>query len=213
MDGNNRWSKKKDISKFESYKLGGNKIFKLAEYIFSNYSQINYVSAFALSAHNLKRPKKVLNIIFDLFDFFLDNHNKKNFNFNVKFIGNLNIFNNNIRKKIIDIEKINHKSKKKLILFVNYSGTNDINESYDRFLKSKSKTKKFNIENFISTKEIPNPEILIRTGGFKRVSDFMLYNISFTEFFFYKKLWPDFNYADLRNCISKFNKIERKFGS
>lgn len=213
MDGNNRWSKKNDISKFESYKLGGNKIFKLAEYIFSNYSQINYVSAFALSAHNLKRPKKVLNIIFDLFNYFLDNHSKRKFNYNIKFIGNLDIFNNSIRKKIADIEKINYKSKKKLILFINYSGKNDIYESYDRFLKSNLKAKKFNIENFISTKDIPNPEILIRTGGFKRISDFMLYDISFTEFFFYNKLWPDFSYSDLRNCINNFDKIERKFGS
>ena len=213
MDGNNRWSKKNDINKFESYKLGGKKIFKLANYIFSNYSQVNYVSAFALSTHNLKRPKKILNIIFDLFNFFLDNLNNEKLDFKILFIGDLSIFSDTLRKKIKDIEKINYKSKKKLIFFINYSGTNDIKQSYNRYLKLNVKSQKFRLEEFILTKDLPNPDILIRTGGFKRISDFMLFNISFTEFFFSDKLWPDFSYSDLRNCINKFNLIERKFGS
>jgi undecaprenyl diphosphate synthase len=213
MDGNNRWSKKNNISKFESYKLGGKKIFKLANYIFSKYSQVNYVSAFALSTHNLKRPKKILNIIFNLFDFFLDNLHKEKLDFKILFMGDLSIFSETLRKKIKKIEKINIKSKKKLIFFVNYSGVNDIKQSYYRFLKLNSKSQNFDIEKFILTKDLPNPDVLIRTGGYKRISDFMLFNISFTELFFLDKLWPDFNYSDLRKCINKFNLIERKFGS
>jgi len=213
MDGNNRWSKKNNISKFESYKLGGKKIFKLAKYIFSKYSQVNYVSAFALSTHNLKRPKKILNIIFNLFDFFLDNLHNETLDFKILFIGDLSIFSETLRKKIKEIEKINCKSKKKLIFFVNYSGVNDIKQSYNRFLKLNSKSQNFDIEKFILTKDLPNPDVLIRTGGYKRISDFMLFNISFTELFFLDKLWPDFNYSDLRKCINKFKLIERKFGS
>jgi undecaprenyl diphosphate synthase len=128
-------------------------------------------------------------------------------------MGDLSKFSETLRKKIKKIEKINIKSKKKLIFFVNYSGVNDIKQSYYRFLKLNSKSQNFDIEKFILTKDLPNPDVLIRTGGYKRISDFMLFNISFTELFFLDKLWPDFNYSDLRKCINKFNLIERKFGS
>lgn len=102
------------------------------------------------------------------------------------------------------------KLKNKLILFINYSGQNDIETTHKNIIKYKYYNN--NISDFLSTKNIPNPDILFRSGGFKRLSNFMLYEIAFTELFFSKKLWPEIKTSDLKRIINNFYKIERKFG-
>ncbi len=212
MDGNNRWSKIHNKSSFESYKFGAKKLLNLSQYIFNNYKKISYVSAFALSTHNMKRPKSTLNTIFDVFEYFLDKFPDNKYDFKITFIGNLDDFNKKLRDKISSIEKINSNSKRKLIIFINYSGSSDIKNAHKRYLMSDSK-RIFNIQNFILTKGIPNPDILIRSGGFQRLSDYMLFNLTFTELFFSSKLWPDLKSNDIKKFINKYRTIERKFGT
>jgi undecaprenyl diphosphate synthase len=209
MDGNNRWSKKNHLKLFDSYYEGGLRLLNLTNFIFSNY-QTNYVSAFALSNNNLSRPKYIISTIKKVLNEFLHQLDKKNLQFNIQFIGNLSFFDDKIIKKIMDIENINPESKKKLIIFLNYSGRLDINNALQR--KNNYNNKKFDISNYLSTRDIPNPDLLIRTGGYQRVSDFLLYELAFTELIFTKTLWPDLEISNIKRYIDKFNNIERKFG-
>ncbi len=212
MDGNNRWSVKNSIGKYESYKNGANKLIELSNFIFNNYS-INHVSAFALSKHNFKRGSVLINIIKNVLIDFLDpQNNSHNFMFKVQFKGNLNFLPKKIINGLKNFEKKNLHSKKILTIYLNYSGKDDILNA----LKQLSHSKKFsntNFENNLSSAGVPDPDILIRTGGYKRISDFMLYQISFTELFFINKLWPSINKKDIKKVIEKFKGINRKFGN
>ena len=211
MDGNNRWSKKNNHPKYDSYKRGAKKLLDLSNFIFNNYN-ISYVSAFALSKHNLKRGSSILNIIQNiLVDFIELNKKKNNYNFNIIFKGNLNIFPNKIVQGLKDLERSNSKNKK-LIIYLNYSGKDDINYAAQLLNKTKSTSNK-NLNNYLKSSNIPDPDMLIRTGGFKRLSDFFLYQVSFTEFFFTKILWPDLKKSDIERFITQFNRIDRKFGT
>ena len=211
MDGNNRWSKTKNINKFQSYSKGANNLIKLSKNIFEN-TEIKFITAFALSANNLKRSKKLIDTILKILELNLDHALNNKMNFSISIRGDLRFLSNKIKTKIKLLEKKNLAHKKKLIILMNYSGRQDI---IDTFHNIKTANKKFTINNFYANSilhDLPDPEILIRTGGFQRISDFLLFNISFTEFFFTKKLWPDLKYSDLNKIISKYRAIERKFG-
>ena len=210
MDGNNRWSQKNNTTKTLSYKKGVNKILTLSKFIFTEY-KVPYVSAFALSSHNLNRSKNFISIIINTIKQFLIEYDKFDIDYKIKFIGDLSFINDS--KIIADLKKIennNSVSKFTLIVFINYSGTTELNNAAK--LISKIKYKDFNLRSCLMTSDLPDPDILIRSGGFSRISDFMLYQLSFTELFFIKKLWPDFKINDLKKIINNFLKIERKFG-
>ena len=204
MDGNNRWSKKRDSSKYDSYKRGTNKLVSLSNYIFTN-TEINTISAFALSKNNLQRSSKILNVIKKiLFESLTQFENIKK-NYDLVFIGDFDFLEERIRKKINSINK-KQIFKKKLLIYLNYGGREDIQQAAKNF------NNKNNFENNLLTFKYSDPDILIRTGGFRRISNFLLYQIAFTELFFLNKLWPDLSNADIKKIISQFNKIERKFG-
>ena len=210
MDGNNRWSQKNNTTKTLSYKKGVNKILTLSKFIFTEY-KVPYVSAFALSSHNLNRSKNFVSIIINTIKQFLIEYDKFDIDYKIKFIGDLSFINDS--KIIADLKKIetnNSVSKFTLIVFINYSGTTELNNAAK--LISKIKYKDFNLRSCLMTSDLPDPDILIRSGGFSRISDFMLYQLSFTELFFIKKLWPDFKKNDLKKIINNFLKLERKFG-
>ncbi|MDA9679080.1 polyprenyl diphosphate synthase [bacterium] len=210
MDGNHRWSKLNNIDITMSYKKGAEKLFKIVDHCFF-YHNINCVSAFALSFHNLSRPKKVILPIIKLLDFYLDEFlsNSSKYKYNIRFVGNLNFFKIDTRKKLDTINNEN-KYSKTLIIALNYSGSNDIISAAD--LMKNNKNSKMHFSDFLSTSQYPNPDILIRTGGFKRLSDFFLFQINFTELFFLNVLWPNLKNKSVDTVISKYLKIERKFG-
>ena len=211
MDGNNRWSKKNKTNKYNGYKKGANTIIKLSNYIFHN-TDAKYVSAFALSKNNLNRSR---NLILTLKKILLEFLNKViedeiTFQFNIRFIGNRNFLSQEINKKIEQLERQKKNNTKTLLIYINYSGKNDIKQAALKFAQNFKKINKFN--NYLLTSGIPDPDILVRTGGFSRLSDFLIYQSSFTELFFLKKLWPDLNKKDLSKIFSKYYSIERKFG-
>ena len=210
MDGNNRWSHKNNTTKTLSYKKGVNKILTLSKFIFTEY-KVPYVSAFALSSHNLNRSKNFISIIINTIKQFINEYDKFDIDYKIKFIGDLSFINDSkIIADLKKIETINSVSKFTLIVFINYSGTTELNNAAK--LISKIKHKDFNLRSYLMTSDLPDPDILIRSGGFSRISDFMLYQLSFTELFFTKKLWPDFKINDLKKIINNFLKLERKFG-
>ena len=211
MDGNNRWSKKNNLNLYNGYRKGANTLLKLTEFIFNN-TEAQYISAFALSKNNLKRSKKLISTLKKVLYEILSNIDDEIHNFNIKFIGNKDFLSQKIKYKIEEIEKIKKKNNKFLLIYINYSGKDDIKNSAKEFYLSKNIKHKSKFEDFLLTKHIPDPDILIRTGGFCRLSDFLIYQFSYTEFFFTKKLWPDLKKIDLINIFNKYYLIERKFG-
>ena len=204
MDGNNRWSIKRELSKYDSYKRGASKLVSLSNYIFK-YTETNTISAFALSKDNLQRSSKILNVIKKiLFESLTQFENNKR-NYDLVFIGNFNFLEDKIKKKIYSINKKQF-FKKKLLIYLNYGGREDIQQAAKKF------NNKNNFENNLLTSKYSEPDLLIRTGGYRRISNFLLYQLAFTELFFLNKLWPDLSNADIKKIISQFNKIERKFG-
>ena len=212
MDGNNRWSKKNSQSKIDSYSKGAQKILSLSENIFKNYN-VNYISAFALSNNNLNRAKTLINILKDILHKFLSDEKKiSKINFQIIFLGDLRFLGKNLNSKIEDLEKRNKNKKHKLLIFLNYSGRKDIESTYKNEKINSLNKNNFRVNKLLLTRNLPDPEILIRTGGHQRISDFMLYQLAFTELFFLKKLWPDISNSDVRAVISKYKLINRKFG-
>ena len=210
MDGNNRWSISNSQNKYFSYKKGAYNLINLTNYIFDNFES-KYVSAFALSKYNLNRSQNLISLLKKLLSEFVDNmiYNNEEINFNVRFIGDKKFLNTKIKQKITKLESLKKLNNKYLIIFINYSGKDDIKQASFRYNLINKKSK---FENFLSTKNIPDPDILVRTGGFKRLSDFMIYQSSFTELFFTKKLWPDLKKNDLSKIFNKYLNTERKFG-
>jgi undecaprenyl diphosphate synthase len=215
MDGNGRWGLKKYNDRNKGHYNGLQNINNVIQNCIK--LNIKYLTLYTFSTENWNRPKKEIDYLFYLFKYFYKkNFNKLNKNnIRVKFIGNLK----NIPKELKNIIKnIQEKTKKNnkitVVLAFNYGAKSELINAFKNILKSKKK-KKINeelISNNLYTKNIPDPDILIRTGGEKRLSNFLLWQISYTELFFIDKYWPDFTFFDLKKIVNTFNVIKRKFG-
>ena len=212
MDGNKRWSKKNNKKHFDAYLAGANKLIKISKYIFDS-QDVKYISAFALSKNNLKRSSAAISTLKSVLQYFIENHSSNlEYNFQILFKGDKSFLSSYLLNKIIKLEGFNKGCKKKLFIYINYSGQDDIIDSFKKINFTKIKFNKQNFLKNLTTKNIPNPDLLIRTGGHQRISDFMLYQLSFTELIFTKKLWPDLTNKSIDKFISTFNNTERKFG-
>ena len=217
MDGNGRWARKNKKTRNFGHLEGTKNIQPIIKYCLKN--NISYLTLFAFSYENWKRPKKEIQYIFHILKKFI-NENLANLisnNVKVNFIGEKKKIDKITAKLISKVEKSTLKNDKLNILIAfNYSSKLEIVNSVNKFLKLKKNKKKLNfrdIENNLYTQNSPHPEILIRTGGYNRLSDFLLWQCSFSEIFFIKKNWPDFKVADLISIIKKYKKIKRNFGS
>lgn len=210
MDGNNRWSKKNNISKKKAYERGANNLIKLSNYLFKNY-EVRYISAFALSTNNLKRSTNKIKLLIKILSNFLDQLDSyKKLDYKIELRGNINFLDKSLINKIHNLHQINLKKEKSLIIFINYGGREDIINGLRKINLNKVDTNNF--KDSLCTYDLPDPEILIRSGGYQRLSNFMLYELSFTELFFSKTLWPDFNTKNIIAIIEKYKKVRRKFG-
>ena len=216
MDGNSRWGKEKYNSVHLGHQEGVKNIKPIIKLCLKE--KINNLTLFALSFDNLKkRKKKEIEYIFNLLDKYLS-ENLFYFNENkiaLNFIGEIQQLPKNIIKKIISVKKRTQNKNKKLLINValNYSSKKEILKVLKILNKKKLKINEENFSKNISTYCSGDPEIVIRTGGYSRLSDFLLWQSSYSEFFFLKKMWPDFKIGDLRKIINKFRKIKRNFGS
>ena len=214
MDGNGRWGLKKKKSRNYGHLKG----IKAVETVIKSslVRKIQYLTLYTFSTENWRRPDKEVNFLFDLIRKSLKKKIKKIINqgIRVNIIGERKRLPKDIIKIVKLIENKTKKNKKiTLNLALNYGSKQEIVDAC-RNLMSK-KQKKINVRNFekeLYTRDIPDPEILIRTGGTKRLSNFLLWQLAYTEIFFVDKLWPDFNESDFNNIIKKFFGIKRNFG-
>ena len=214
MDGNGRWGIKHKNSRNAGHRAG----LKSVEFIVNECLKMNikYLTLYTFSTENWKRPKKEINFLFNLLESFLtnkiDNLIKKNVKLN--FIGEINKLPKKLKKIIKNSES---KTSKNLSLQVNialnYGSKNELINSVKSINKKKIKINENNIDKNLFTRNIVDPDILIRTGNTQRLSNFMLWQLAYTEIFFEKKLWPEFNSSDFKKILNKFKLIKRNFGS
>ena len=213
MDGNGRWGLKHKKSRNLGHKAGLNVVETVIKETIKH--KIKYLTLFAFSTENWKRPKKEINYLFSLLETFLKNKinelNEKQIKLQI--IGNKK-FSKDLNKLLIDSEKKTKKNKVLQInLALNYGSKIELIEAFKKLKKSKYKFTEKNFEKYLQTKNIPDPDILIRTGNTQRLSNFLLWQIAYAEVFFEKKLWPDFNKKDFNKIIKKYKKIKRNFGN
>jgi undecaprenyl diphosphate synthase len=214
MDGNGRWGLKKYNDRNKGHYYGLQNINN----IIKNCIKLNikYLTLYTFSTENWNRPKKEIDYLFYLFKYFY----KKNFNnlnknnIRIKFIGNLKNIPKELKNIIKNIQEKTKKNNEITVIFAfNYGAKSELINAFKNILKSKKKEiNEELVSNNLYTKNIPDPDILIRTGGEKRLSNFLLWQISYAELFFIDKYWPDFTFLDLKKIVNTFNVIKRKFG-
>ena len=212
MDGNGRWGLKNKHSRNEGHKAGLKTVEKIIKETINQ--EIKYLTLFAFSTENWNRPKKEINYLFNLLENYLSNKierfNKKNIKLNI--IGTKN-FSKKLNKLLnLSEKKTAHNTTLQINLALNYGSKFEIINAIKKINKNNDKINEKNLSKYLETKNIPDPELLIRTGNTKRLSNFLLWQLAYAEIFFEKKLWPDFNEKDYIKIIKKFKKIKRNFG-
>ena len=213
MDGNGRWAIRRGKSRNYGHQQGLKTIEKIVDY--SIEEKISYLTLFTFSSENWKRPKKEVSFLFKL----LTSYFKKNLGkvissgIKVKIIGDKSQLAKNLRN-IIKLAENRTKNNNKISiqLALNYGSKKEIINSLKSLNKKKQKITSKNFEQNLYTAGFPNPDILIRTGGRKRLSNFLLWQLAYTEIFFIDKMWPEFNKKDYYKIINKFKKIKRNYG-
>ena len=212
MDGNGRWGLEHKNSRNLGHKAGLKSVEKVIKT--SINQKIKYLTLYAFSTENWKRPKKEINYLLSLLENFLINKindlNKQNIK--LKIIGEKK-FSKKLNKLLIQSEKKTSKNNKLQInLAINYGSKIELINAIKLLNKSKSIINEKNLTKYLETAKIPDPELLIRTGNTNRLSNFLLWQLAYSEIFFVKKLWPDFNEDDYIKILNQFKKIKRNFG-
>ena len=205
------------FKKKNSRNYGHSKGVQVVENIISAAIQkkIKYLTLYTFSTENWKRPKKEIDFLIYLLERYIEKELIKLIKKNIKLkvIGDINKFPKSLKLKLIKAEKLTQKNHKiQINIALNYGSKEEIIRSVRKLNKSSKSINETNITKNLYTKNIPDPEVLIRTGNRFRLSNFLLWQSSYTEIFFVKKLWPDFNKSDFRKIINKFLKIRRNFG-
>ena len=213
MDGNGRWGIKYKNSRNAGHKAGLNTVEKIIKETIKQ--KISYLTLYAFSTENWNRPKKEINYLFKLLENFLlkkiRNLNKQNIK--LKIIGSKK-FSKKLNKLLISSEKKTAKNTTLQInLALNYGSKFEIISAVKKIIKNKDIINEKNFKKYLQTNKIPDPELLIRTGNTKRLSNFLLWQLAYAEIFFEKKLWPDFNEKDYEIIIKKFKNLKRNFGT
>ena len=214
MDGNGRWGLKKKKSRNLGHKAGLISVEKIIKKTIEK--KIKFLTLYAFSTENWKRPKKEINFLFNLLQGYLEKNiielNKQGIKFKV--IGNKKLLSQKLIKILLNSEKITKNNKiLHLNLALNYGSKNEIINSVNLIRKKRISLTEQNISNNLYTRDSPNPDLLIRTGNTNRLSNFLLWQLAYSEIFFEKKLWPDFNEKDYSKILKNFINIKRNFGN
>ena len=213
MDGNGRWGLKNKNSRNAGHRAGLNTVEKIIKETIKN--NIRFLTLYAFSTENWKRPKKEIKFLFKLLeDFLRDKVNDLNQqNIKLKVIGKKN-FSPKLNNLLKFSEKKTIKNKRLQInLALNYGSKLELIDAFKELKKNKDVINEKNLKKYLQTKNIPDPDLLIRTGNTNRLSNFLLWQLAYSEIFFEKKLWPDFDEKDYNKIIKKFRVIKRNFGN
>ena len=214
MDGNGRWGIKHKKSRNLGHRAGLNTVEKIIKSTIKN--KIKYLTLYAFSTENWKRPQNEIKFLFKLLDSFIDqkiNEFNKN-NIKLKIIGNINVFNKKLKKKLQKSEELTKNNNRLQVnLALNYGSKSELINAFKKLNRKKLNINIKNIEKNLYTLNIPDPDILIRTGNTNRLSNFLLWQLAYSEIFFEKKLWPDFKENDYNKILKIFRKTKRNYGN
>ena len=214
MDGNGRWAEQHNLPRFSGHKKGLDVIPEIVEELINN--KIKYITLFAFSTENNFRPKEEKENLLNLLEFALDKVAKEIRKNKIKlsFIGDIEYLPKDLLKKIGNItQNYDLKYDAELIIAWNYGGRQEIINAVNKLIKQNiNNVDETQFEKFLYTSEVPNPDLIIRTGGQKRISNFMLWQSAYSEMYFTSKLWPDFNKKDVIKALNDFKKRNRNYG-
>tara|TARA_B100000989_G_C19422296_1_gene419202 strand:+ start:47 stop:724 length:678 start_codon:yes stop_codon:yes gene_type:complete len=213
MDGNGRWGLKKKKSRNYGHLQGIKTVKKIIQA--SIKKELKFLTLYTFSTENWKRPLEEINFLFKILENYIDNELNKLIkkNIKIKIIGNLSKIPLHLIKKLKKVEQITkNNTKLQINVAFNYGSRQEILYAINKIQKKEIRINEKSIDNNLYTKGIPDPDILIRTGNTNRLSNFLLWQIQYSEIFFEQKLWPDFNQEDFFKIINKYNKIKRNFG-
>ena len=214
MDGNGRWAKEKGLSRLEGHKQGVNVVREIITYC--SKINIKYLTLFTFSEENWNRPKKevigLMNLLVSSLKKETESLKKNNIKFSV--IGDLKKIDIYTRSKINQtIEITESNDGLNLNLAISYGSRQEIIQAINQIIEeNKSQISMDEFSDFLYTKKLPDPDLLIRTGKEKRISNFLLWQIPYTEIFFSNSFWPDFNEDELNNILKEYTTIERRYG-
>ena len=214
MDGNGRWGIKHKQSRNAGHRAGLNTVDLIINHCIKR--KIEFLTLYTFSTENWKRPKKEITFLFKLLENFLRNKINEIIkkDIKLKFIGELNKLPIKLQKliKLSEKKTINKKSLQ-VNIALNYGSKVELINTIKKIKQKKIRLNEKNIDKNLYTKHLPDPDILIRTGNTQRLSNFLLWQLSYTEIFFEKKMWPDFKGKDFNKVLNKFKNIKRNFGS
>jgi len=220
MDGNGRWAQKRRMSRIMGHQAGVKAVRKVVEYCAK--AEIEVLSLFAFSSENWQRPRKEVDMLMDLFMGTLqtqvDKLDKNNIRLHI--IGDKSAFSEKLQNKILQAEKQTaHNTGLNLVIAANYGGRWDITQAINKMTKQViagdiniAEITEAKISQFMTTTWLPEPDLFIRTGGEQRISNFLLWQLAYTELYFTDTLWPDFDQASLLEAIESFRTRQRRFG-
>jgi undecaprenyl diphosphate synthase len=214
MDGNGRWAQKRKMPRSFGHAKGLNSVQKIIKYAIDY--KIQALTLYAFSTENSKRPKKEIDELIKLFNRSISKESKnlvKN-NIELRILGDITFFPKTLQNKIKDLEsQCSNNKGLKLSIALNYGSQQEIVNAVNKSLKTKKRISVKCIENYLDTANLPSVDLLIRTGGEKRISNFLLWQLAYSELFFVDKLWPDFNEAVLVDALYSYQKRNRRFGT
>ena len=216
MDGNRRWANANNLPSYEGHKKGAENLWNIINNI--QEFKLKFLTVFVFSTENWKRSRREISFLMNLLNQFLDDTISKitENNFRVRFIGDLSPFNKKIKDKIEIIQNNSQLHKGVVItLALNYGGRLDIISAINEILFQNKKSipiDENDFKKYTLNKDLPDPDLLIRTGGEMRLSNFLLWDLAYTELMFIPQMWPDFDKSLLKNCISDYSKRTRKYG-
>ena len=214
MDGNGRWAKRRSLKKKNGHKAGIDTAIKLCESISRN-SLVKHLTLYTFSTENWKRSAIEIKELFELIDITYKKFKETAVSENIKVI-HLGKLDGLPKKTVKIINDVIEATKKNNGLFLNialnYGGRSEIIDAFKNIINAKKNPTEKNFSNFLYNSKLPDPDIIIRTGGDFRISNFLLWQSAYSELFFTKSLWPDFNYTKLKKIVNSFNKRKRNFG-
>ncbi len=214
MDGNGRWAKERNLPRLQGHLAGVNAVRRVTEYC--QEFNIKYLTLYAFSRENWDRPKEEVQGLMSLFSKVIReeiNDLKKN-RIRVRFLGNIEELPDDVKEAAISIQNgTKNSDKMDLILAFNYSGRSEIIEATNKAIEKGNKITEESFRDFLYLPDVPDPDLFIRTSGELRISNFLLYQIAYTELFFTDKLWPDFDKDNFIKAIRAYQKRERRFGN
>ena len=219
-DGNGRWAKKRGLPRSVGHREGSMTLKKIV--IYCSKLGVSHLTFYAFSTENWKRPQEEVNALMNLLMEFMQRAEKEleGSNVRIKVIGNVEELSDELKKEIIRVEKYTAQNGGlQLNIALNYGSRNEIVHAIKGIVKdveskelSAEDISEEIFEKYLYTSEIPDPDLLIRTSGEKRISNYLLWQLAYTELWFSDKLWPDFNETDITEAIKDYNNRERRFG-